>query len=70
MKCAYCTKPLRWWQSSQPLGCGYLTNTFGQREHDECSDARKKILETSTNKKMIEKAVQRINEREYRDGTP
>ena len=45
MKCAYCTKRLMPCQSTEPLGCGYLIDTFGQREHTECSDKRRKMIE-------------------------
>ena len=63
MKCAWCSKPLRAWQSTKPLGCGYLTETFGQREHTKCSDARRKMLKEGNSRKALLKAAARLNEK-------
>ncbi len=45
LSCARCQKPLRWWQSREPLGGGFLQDlalgdTFGQFEHTGCQTAR------------------------------
>lgn len=55
MKCAWCSKSLRSWQSTKPLGCGYLKDTFGQREHDKCSAARRKVIEEGQSRKQLAK---------------
>ena len=47
MKCAYCQKPVRWWQSKTPLGGGLLPNSFGQFEHSDCQLKRFKSISAS-----------------------
>lgn len=47
MICAYCQKPVRWWQSRMPLGGGLLPDSFGQFEHSDCQGARFKLIAAS-----------------------
>jgi hypothetical protein len=51
MKCPYCSKPIRVWQSKKPMGPGPMP-LYGQYEHTECHEKRAesiaKIRETFT----------------------
>ena len=55
MRCVWCSKVVWVWQSTKPLGCDYLIDTFGQLDHDKCSDARRKTIEASQSRKAIAK---------------
>ncbi len=44
MKCAYCRKPVKWWQSKRPLVGGLLPDSFGQFEHSDCQLERFELI--------------------------
>jgi hypothetical protein len=43
MKCAYCSKTIRVWQSKKPLGPGPLP-MYGQYEHTDCHEKRAEFI--------------------------
>lgn len=43
MKCAFCSKPIRFWQSKKPLGPGPLP-IYGQYEHTACHAKRDEYI--------------------------
>jgi hypothetical protein len=74
MKCAYCSKPIRVWQSKKPLGPGPLP-LYGQYEHTDCHEKRAEFITknlASLPEKDQEREQEMLDEVEaklYREGT-
>jgi hypothetical protein len=70
MQCAFCRKPIRFWQSKEPLGPGPLP-LYGQYEHTPCHEKRDEFIKENLaglpaeHTRIHDETVGRL----YREGT-
>ena len=62
MRCAWCLKPVWWWQSRVPLGRGLLADSFGQFEHPRCQVTRLESMSAYANGDRANAVINRAAE--------